>query len=136
MLAAWASWKNHYKHPLLLESLIYAISFLRKTYTSICFCSLKEIPRGFVLFRKKAKSENNDQRWFCIELLEAARNPAARVGHQATSPGTTSSVSASSRRCFELCRPASLVDLDLFLESVISKMGPRVIGFFALPYFA
>jgi len=79
MLAEWASWKNHCKHPLHLESLICAISFLRKTYTSTRFCSSKEIPRGFLLFRKKAKSENNDQRWFCIELLEAAQNPAARV---------------------------------------------------------
>jgi len=43
------------------------------------FAHQRKSQEDFYFFRKKAKSENNDQRWFCIELLEAAQNPAARV---------------------------------------------------------
>lgn len=118
----------HIHVSLLFKSSLYATSFLRKIFISSCFCLLKEIWRGFsFLYGGREERENSVQCLFFSHYRGSVHFEQRECCRLAPSPGTTLSISASSRHSFDLSLWAPVLYLDLFCAS-LSKMCLKVVA--------
>ena len=97
-----------YCYPLLFKSLLY------NHFTFTCFSQWKESQRGFSLLpKKKMKNDNNIQHLFCSQppttIIKVASNWKQLQGPHQPSPGTTVSISATTRQIWTVCAVSQFI---------------------------